>query len=86
MMPNTRVCVAGAFDHAIDREAGEDRAEAVTGSGKTCRKATAIREPTHHQADDADIDDAGAKAADDPVREVQRPDIVDIGRQHPAAA
>jgi hypothetical protein len=35
----------------------------------------AIGKPAHHVADDADIDDAGAEAADDAVGEVERPDV-----------
>ena len=58
-----RALMARAPEHVVDRKGREDRAEPITGRDQAGRKAAPIREPAHHQADDADIDDAGADAA-----------------------
>jgi hypothetical protein len=49
-------------------------------------KAAPIREPAHHQADDADIDDAGTETADHAVGDVERGEALGLCGQHPAAA
>ena len=67
-----------ALDHAVDRKAGEDRAETVARGGKTGRQSAPVRKPAHHQTYDSDVDNAGPKTADHTVCEVQGPDVIDV--------
>ena len=80
------VLVAGRLHHAVDREGGEDGAEAVAGRHHAGRQSAPLRKPFHHQPDDADIDDAGADAAQQAVGGIEAPERVDGGRRDPAGA
>src|SRR4029077_4420804 len=81
-----RVGIAGALDHAVDRETGEDGAEAIARRGEAGGKAATVGKPAHHEPDDADIDDSGAEPAEHAIGEVERPDIVDRSGKNPACA
>ena len=63
--------VAGADDRTRDREGGEDGTEAIARRHHAGGKAALVREPPHHLADDADIDDAGAQSAQHAIGQVQ---------------
>ena len=74
---------AGRGEHRGDGKSREHGAHSVAGRHDPDREPAPIRKPSRHQADDADIDDAGADSAEEPVGQEQHPDAVDVSREHP---
>jgi hypothetical protein len=61
-------------------------APAVASRHNPNREAAPLREPANHQPNDADIDNAGANAAEQAVSRVKADQAVGIGRRNPAEA
>ena len=58
---------------------GEDGAHAVARRDHAGRKTPIRREPAHHEADHADIDDPGTQAAEQAVGEIEPGEAGDLG-------
>src|SRR5690606_34039988 len=72
------------FEGPGDGEGGHDSAEAIAGGGDACCQSTAVREPLHHETDNADIDNSGAQASEQAVGQVKAPEGIRLSGQNPA--
>ena len=77
---------AGGAQHRGDGKSRQHGAHSVAGGHDPDGEPAPVRKPPRHQADDADIDDAGPDAAEEPVGQEQHPDVVDVSREDPAEA
>ena len=69
-----------------DRKGRYDRAHSIAGCDRAGSKAAPIRKPAHHQSDDADIDDAGAKTTQETVGQIKQQCAMRIRCENPARA
>jgi hypothetical protein len=85
MTPNTINVLGAPEDVSVDEmgNVSQHGAHSIPGCDNPDCEAASIWKPLRHQPYNADIDDAGANAAEEPVGQEQHPDIVDVSRQDP---